>query len=275
MFTNYFKAENKEFANIVGAKFLIGMVARAMVPGCKRDEMPVIEGAQGAMKSSALSILAGDAYFSDGLPNMKDKEAMQHLQGQWLCEVGELAALRKGEIGDAKRFISARVDKFRPPYARHVIESKRTCVFAGTTNEDEYLKDASGARRFWPVRCGGLIDLEGLRRDRDQLFAEAVIRWRAREPYWLDQQQTEVANAETDARQVDDLWHEEIKSFVESHSSVGTMITMQLIVKVGLSMNEYNPQDRFTTGRVAAILKRLGYRRVQQGRGGPWHYRKS
>lgn len=275
LFSNYFKAENAEFANIISAKFLIGMVARAMVPGCKRDEMPVIEGAQGAMKSSALAILAGDAYFSDGLPNMKDKEAMQHLQGQWLCEVGELAALRKGEIDEAKRFISARVDKFRPPYGRHVIESKRTCVFAGTTNEDEYLKDATGARRFWPVRCGGLIDLDGLRRDRDQLFAEAVTRWRLGEPYWLDQHQTELGKLETDARQIDDLWHQPVKKFVDGHSKFGTEITMDMIVRIALGQTAYNPQDRFTTGRVAAILKRLGYRRVQQGRGGPWYYRKS
>lgn len=220
LFSHYFRAENVAFANIVGPKFLIGMVSRAMNPGCKLDDMPIFEGEQGAKKSTALNILAGDDYFSDGLPNIHDKDAMQHLQGMWLIEIGELSAMRKSEAEEVKRFITSRTDKFRPPYGRNVIESPRTSVFAGTTNSETYLKDPTGARRFWPIRCG-LIDLHGLRRDRDQLFAEAVTRYRANERFWLEGDVEEgLARSETDARQERDDWHDQIIAFISRRKMI-------------------------------------------------------
>lgn len=148
LFTHYYAADNSEFARLTEPKFLIGMVARAMNPGCKRDEMPIFEGEQGVKKSTSLNILAGDEYFSDGLPNLHDKDTLQHLQGMWLIEIGKLSALRKSEIEEVKRSITTRIDKFRPTYGRNTVERPRTLVFAGTTNSDTYLKDPTGARRL-------------------------------------------------------------------------------------------------------------------------------
>lgn len=274
LFTRYFNATNIEFARLTGPKFLIGMVARAMNPGCKRDEMPIFEGEQGAKKSTALNILAVDEYFSDGLPNLHDKDAMQHLQGMWLIEIGELSALRKSEVEEVKRFITTRIDKFRPSYGRNTVERPRTLVFAGTTNSDTYLKDPTGARRFWPIACGQ-IDLDGLRRDRDQLFAEAVVRYRGGERWWLDgAAEWALAANETDAREDRDAWHDQVAQFANGWAALGLPVTMAMIMEQCLGMTSPNMRDRQATGRIAGILRSEGFRKKQAVRGGPWVYSK-
>ncbi|SEI03408.1 VapE domain-containing protein [Paracoccus alkenifer] len=275
LFTHYFKAENAEFARIVGAKFLIGMVARAIGPGCKRDEMPILEGEQGAKKSTALNILAGDEYFSDTMPDVHGKDAMQHLQGMWLVEVGELAALRKSEVEDVKRFIAAKIDKYRPAYGRNVVEQPRTVVFAGTTNSDTYLKDPTGARRFWPIACGQ-IDLDGLRRDREQLFAEAVARYRAGERWWLEgNAEIALAQGETDDRQERDVWHDAVMNCVARLEMFGGEVTMQAIMEQGLQITSPSMSDSRTTRRIVDILRKENYRKARSsGLGRPWIYRK-
>jgi predicted P-loop ATPase len=268
LFTQYFNAANVDFARIAGAKFLIGMVARALNPGCKRDEMIVLEGEQGVRKSTALNILATDEYFSDSLPNLHDKDAAHHLQGRWLVEIGELAAMRRSEVEDAKRFVATRIDKFRPAYGHHIIENPRTAVFAATTNDERYLKDTTGARRYWPIKCG-LIDTDSLRRDRDQLFAEAVQRYRAHERYWLVDREEPLAAIETAERREIDPWHDIVARHCATFA--GMPVSMESIFRHALNV----PYERLNAGtnkRVTAILKTLGYRRHQLERGGPWHY---
>ncbi|WP_423212330.1 VapE domain-containing protein [Paracoccus yeei] len=263
LFTHYFNAENADFARLVGPKFLIGMVARAMQPGCKRDEMVILEGEQGAKKSTALNILAGDEYFSDNLPDLRNKDALLQLQGMWLIEIGELSALRKSEIEDVKRFITSKTDKFRQPYGRNVADYPRTSVFAGTTNNDTYLKDPTGARRFWPVACGQ-IDLDALRRDREQLFAEAVARYRAGERWWLDgDAEQALARGETEQRQERDVWHDDVMGCVARLEMFKANITVELIMADALHMNTPNLKDPRSTGRIAAILRSEGYKKKQ------------
>jgi hypothetical protein len=268
LFIRYFNAANVEFARIVGAKFLIGMVARAYNPGCKRDEMIVLEGDQGIRKSTALNIIATDEYFSDSLPNLHDKDAAHHLQGRWLVEIGELAAMRRSEVEDVKRFVSTRIDKFRPAYGHHIVESPRTAIFTATTNDDRYLKDTTGARRYWPIKCGA-IDTDGLRRDRDQLFAEAVQRYRANERYWLVDQEETLAAIETAERREIDPWQD----IVARHCAAvaGMPVSMDNVFRQALNV-PYERQNAATNKRVAAILKTLGYRRQQLQRSGPWFY---
>lgn len=267
-FIRYFGATNVEFARVVGAKFLMGMVARAYNPGCKRDEIVVLEGEQGIRKSTALNILATDNFFSDSLPNLHDKDAQQHLQGLWLVEIAELAAMRRSEVEDVKRFVSTRIDKFREPFGRHPIDSPRTAIFAATTNDDRYLKDTTGARRYWPIKCD-VIDTDGLQRDRDQLFAEAVQRYRANERYWLVDQEEALAAIETAERRELDPWHD----IVARHcaTSVGIPVSMESIFRHALNV-PYERLNASTNKRVTAILKTLGYRRQQLERGGPWYY---
>lgn len=143
------------------------------MPGAKFDWFPVFEGPQGVGKSSFGRLLVGDKVFLDNLPNLADKDAALNLQGIWGVEMGELANMRKTEIEIVKAFITRTVDKVRAPYGKRWQENPRRCVFFGTTNRSTYLTDDTGNRRIKPLKVGKL-DFEILRRDRHQLFAEAI-----------------------------------------------------------------------------------------------------
>lgn len=263
----YLDGEPVEWCRLIGAKFLIGMVARAIEPGCKMDNALVLEGAQGIAKSTALRALAGEAYFGDQLPNMRDKEALQFIAGLWLVEIGELAALNRSEVEDVKQFLTARVDRYRPSYGRLPVDRRRTTVFAATTNASEYLKDSTGNRRWWPVRCG-TIDLEGLRRDRDQLFAEAVARYRSGERWWLTPEEEGSAAVQQQERQERDAWHDTVTAYCESVGSLP--ITMAGILRrLGYAEDRQNSQ---VTRRVAAILRSEGYEQKRVSGSGSRYY---
>lgn len=163
-----------EYLEAVGSCWLINAVARAFAPGCKADHMLVLEGRQNLGKSEALRILASDSWFSDSLPrDLSHKDAMQHLQGKWICEMSELSQMKRSDVESMKSFVSRRVDKFRPPYHRNEPEFPRQTVLAGTSNDDSYLIDVTGNWRYWCVQCAH-IDLKRLKKDRDQLWAEAT-----------------------------------------------------------------------------------------------------
>ncbi len=202
----YLGAEDTAFNRSVGALWLISAVARIFRPGVKADHMLVLEGPQGARKSTALKILAGEDWFTDELPDLGSKDAAMHMQGVWIIEIAELDAIGKAEVSRIKAFLTRTTDRFRPPYGRYTIEVPRQCVFAGTVNPDTYLRDETGNRRFWPVRCG-TIDIDALARDRDQLWAEAVARFRAGAIWWLDTPELiAAATAEQEKRYQADAW---------------------------------------------------------------------
>jgi predicted P-loop ATPase len=198
-------AERGSYARIVGAKFLIAAVARVMRPGCKVDTTLVLEGAQGAKKSSALAALAGrDEWFLETGADLGTKDSYQALRRKWIVELSELDSLSRAEVSRVKAFLSARIDTYRPSYGRATIDFPRACVFVGTTNSEQYLKDETGGRRFWPVAIAR-VDLEGLRAVRDQLWAEARVRFEAGEAWHItDAQDEKLVAAEADARYVAD-----------------------------------------------------------------------
>jgi hypothetical protein len=171
---NFEAKGDSEYIAQVFRKFMVACVARIYEPGTKFDWMPILEGAQGIGKSSFPRLLAGDGWFSDWLPPLEDKDAALNLCGTLIHEMGELANFRKAQIEAVKAFLTRTVDKVRPPYGRKKIIRKRQNLFMGTTNKDEYLKDETGNRRFKPVVVGQL-NFEALKKDRPQLFAEAIF----------------------------------------------------------------------------------------------------
>ena len=210
LFPNYFGAENTEWTRMVSRAFLISAVARIFVPGCQNDYTVILEGLQGRRKSSGVRAL-GSVWYTDSMPSLnRDKECSQHLRGKWFVELPELAALERVSSEDTKKFLTRREEVYRPAYGRLDVHEPRTCIFVGTTNEREYLKDPTGGRRYWPVRCGEVL-VDRIIEDRDQLFAEAVFAYRAGEKWYFDRQTEEqYALGEQKDRQEGDLWQEHI-----------------------------------------------------------------
>ena len=206
---------SEEYLREIGPKFLISMVARVYRPGCKVDYMLVLEGGQGSIKSTACRALAGSEFFSDALRDITSKDASQHLRGLWLIEIAELEAMSKAESTAMKAFLTRNVERYRPPYGRKEVIEPRQCVFIGTTNENAYLKDATGNRRFWPVKVGR-VELEVLKRDRNQLFAEAAQRFHAGEHWWPDADaEVRTIQPVQASRFAQDLWYEPIHLWLD------------------------------------------------------------
>ena len=245
------------YAREVGAKWLISAVARVMEPGCKVDTALVLEGEQDLGKSTAGEILAGVAWFAEHGRDMSSKDAAQNLCGKWILELGELASLSRSSVDDVKAFMSRRIDHYRPSYGRIARDVPRQCVFIGTTNRDDYLQDETGNRRFWPIEVRK-VDLEGLRRDRDQLWAEAVARYDQGEPWWLDKEVSRLAAEEQRARVTQDPWHHRVMVYCEQHRLEG--VRTDEILKDALFI-DYGKHDRIAQRRVTAILKLEGWNR--------------
>lgn len=211
----YLGAEDTPLNRAFGALWAISAVARIMRPGAKVDHMLILEGPQGARKSTALKVLAGEAWFTDELAEIGSKDAAQQMRGVWIVEIAELDAIGRAEVSRIKAFLTRTVDRYRPPYGRYVIDVPRQCVFAGSVNPDTYLRDETGNRRFWPLRCG-TIDLDALRRDRDQLWAEAVLRFREGAIWWLEDPMLIAAADEVQATRLQaDAWDDLIDHWLE------------------------------------------------------------
>ncbi len=187
LFIDYLGAEDTEYTREVTRKALIGAVARIMSPGCKHDHSLVLVGPQGCRKSTTLAKL-GKEWFSDSLYTVSGKDAYEQLQGSWIIEMGEMAAMRKAELEQIKQFMSKQTDSYRAAYARRTQAHPRQCAFFGTTNDDEFLRDTTGNRRFWPVRVTdkGREMADYLTEEVvDQIWAEAVVRYTAGEQWYL------------------------------------------------------------------------------------------
>ena len=148
--TDYVGVEDTPYARLVGGWFLKSAVARVREPGCKSDHVLVLEGPQGVGKSSAARALAWP-FYSDSSFDISSKDAFLVIQGVWIVELAEMASATRAEASKLKQFLTSQADRFRPPYERSTVKVDRQCVFIGTINESEYLKDDTGNRRFWPV----------------------------------------------------------------------------------------------------------------------------
>jgi predicted P-loop ATPase len=213
--TRYCGADDTPLHRAYGRKWLVAGVRRVRQPGCKFDEMLTLEGDQGQGKSTLFKILAGgDENFSDAEIIGCDKKEQQELvQGVWIYEIGELEGMTKHDVTSVKLFLSKTYDRARPAYARTRVDRPRRNIFGGTTNDNKYLRDTTGNRRIWSADlCGkGLIDLEGIARDRDQLWAEAAVAEAAGEPLTLPPTLWRVAGIEQQARLAHDPWEDLIE----------------------------------------------------------------
>lgn len=267
--TAYLGVEANAYSHTVGRLFILSMMARLYKPGCQCDYMLILEGEQGEAKSTACRILAGDAYFSDGMPDLtNDKDSRVHLRGRWLIEIAELHAFSKAESTLLKSFLTRREERYRPPYGRKEVFEPRQCVFIGTSNNERYLRDETGARRFWPLKCG-TIRIEGLTRDRDQLLAEARDRFRAGEQYWPDREfEREHIIPEQAARYESDIWTEAIETHLRS--TVLNTVTVREVALQALKVEDKMMDGRMEK-RIISVLKMAGWRREHTRKGGIWH----
>lgn len=235
--------DNEAYVRAIAKIVLVAGARRARQPGCKYDEMLILEGPQGWGKSTALRILGGD-YFSDAnLGNLTEKQAPMKLRGVWLQEFGELTALRKAEVDELKEFLAYQSDKYKIPYAKFEEDFLRRCFFIGTVNPGggAYLVDLTGNRRFWPITCG-IIDLEALSRDRDQLWAEAAMMESRGDSIRLDPSLYEAAKAEQDARLADDPWVERLAEYLERlNPKIGhRVLSIQLLDALNIPTEKQN-----------------------------------
>lgn len=252
----------------VGTFFLMGMVARVLEPGVKFDYMLILEGRQGLGKSTLLRVLGGD-YFADTGLVLGDKDSYQQLQGRWLYEFGELDSFSKTEVSKIKLFIASVSDYFRASFDRRARDYPRQVAFGGTTNEDHYLTDPTGNRRFWPVRVTRQIDLAWLRENRDQLFAEAVRRVVAgARMHPTPDEEIEIFAPQQQQRTVENAIESAITRYLypignpTGPNSDGSLVErislVELLGKIGIGIEKLGP-GRFHEKQAAAALRRLGW----------------
>lgn len=284
---DFFGVAPSTYSSSVGRWWLISAVARTYEPGCKADYLIVLEGEQGLKKSTALKTLTGARWFSDTPIDLANKDAYLALQGRTVVELAELESLKKiSSDSRAKTFFSSNSDDYRPPYGKRMVRVPRGCVFAGTIDHWVYLTDKAGGRRYWPVRCTS-IDLVGLAAMRDQLWAEAVTRYKAGprcaecatarcslHRWWPDTpEEHAMCRAHQDERREVEIWTEAIHLWLTRNPGE---VTMAELLK-GACGVETKDQTRSQQMRASEVLDGLGYERVQvRGEGGrrPWVYRR-
>jgi predicted P-loop ATPase len=251
------------------------MVARIFKPGCKFDYMLVLEGKQGQGKSSFFRILA-DPWFSGTPFEIGTNEGNMAIQGVWLQEMAEMGMFSRSEDTAFKSFLAIAKDKFRRPYDRRPVEAPRICMFGGTTNLDQYLKDQTGNRRIWPVRCAE-VDTDWLKEHREQLFAEAIVAFEAGERFYPTREEEELYFVpEQNSRLAVDGWEELIALFISDPSErLRNFYTpMDLLINAcKVEKSKIDEANRMTS-RVGRIMSKLGWERVREtdGRFRRWGY---
>lgn len=267
-----FGAEPNDYTRHIGKSLLVSAVARVLKPGCKVDEMVVLEGAQGLGKSTCISELFGPDWYLETSEAPTTKDFYVVMQGNWVVEIGEMQSFSKADINQVKMAITRRDDKYRAPYDRHGSSHPRQCIFIGTTNADTYLSDPTGARRFLPVLCEK-ADVSQVRFLRLEYWAEALALFKQGFRWW--DYPKDIASAEQDARYVEDAWEEAIADYLDGKAPSGRYpadmagpldeVTVMHLLQHALQMDiakMNKPEQR----RVADILRRMGWERGKQER---------
>jgi predicted P-loop ATPase len=250
---------DKEIYDTYLRKWMVGAVARIYKPGCKFDNTLILQGEQGLQKSSFFHELA-NGWFNDDLGDHSSKDTKLVLHSAWITEWAELSVFDKRHMGEIKGFLTSREDKFRPPYGRRVKSHPRQCVIAGTTNQDEFLADPTGDRRYWVLPVQKIIPIQLVRAEIDRLWAAAVQLYHQGESWWLTREEEAASSLENQAYRTHDVWLDFIEEYVWSKDSV----TTAEILERGLEI-ERGKITRRDQMRVADVLKRLGWCQVITG----------
>lgn len=257
-------AEDTAYTRAVGAKWMISAVARAFEPGCKADHLPIFEGPQGIGKSTLLRDLASEQWFLETAMDLSSVEAQKVLANKWIVELSELDSLTKSEVSRVKAFLSERVSTFRASYGRRPVDNPRQCVFAGTTNSKEYLKDDSGARRFWPIKLTR-VDLRLLAKERGQLWAEATARYKKGERWHFeDPSVIQSAAEEAEARRQKDPWEDLIARWLAANTLLKFKGVTTHAILVGPLQKNDTDLTKPDEMRVAGLLRLLGWDDVRR-----------
>jgi len=236
-------------------RWLISAVARAYVPGCQCDTALILQGKQGQNKSNFFRTLASPDWFDDSLGSASDKDERLKLHRAWMIEWAELESIfKRKDIAAVKAFMTTKIDLIRPPYGRSIEVFKRASVIVGTTNEQEFLSDTTGSRRFWVIPVQNPIDREQVEADRDRIWAAAVTLYRQGERWWLTDEEEELINQNREPYQMHDPWHDLVQDYVLFLDEVSTAEILEIVIK--LPIDRY---DRTSSMRVAGVLKRLGW----------------
>lgn len=274
---DYLGARYDMYSQRAGRYFLISAAARIRFPGCQADHVLVLEGPQGIGKSTASRVLATDpAWYLSGVRDLGNKETAMQLRGKWIVEFPELSAMKRSEVEAVKEFFTTHTDKYVPKFKNIEVQSKRSCVFVATVNHSQYLSDASGNRRFWPILCSE-IDVDGLRSAMPQLWAEADHYVRQREVcldeacrhgdtgcsehrWWpSSDEQENYFDGPQGRRMVDDAWKPAVIGYMLECFTKGKRPTTADVVMGALQIAPGDITDNIQT-RMVRLLKSMKYR---------------
>jgi len=242
-------ADQGQHARRVARLWLIQAVARALDPGCQADTVLVLVGQQGVGKSTLLRLLAGPGWFKDSVFDMHSKDRFAAINSAWIYEVAELASFSRSRSDRVKAFVSSREDSYRAPFARALTTHKRRTVIVATTNEDEFLSDSTGSRRFWPVTVAGPLNRKWIGANRLQLIAEAAHAYRAGERWHLDMGE-EVDRSKASAQHEEqDPWHDEVLAWAGGRTDPVTSASV-LVECLGMPRDRLTKADQMRVGRI-------------------------
>lgn len=281
LFERLFGAEVCAYNEQAACCWLVSAVARILWVdqkvrhnGAQVDFMLVLEGDQGIRKTSAVREMFGAQWYAESMESPSNKDFYQTLRGRWCIEIGEMDSFSKADVTKVKQAITARFDTYRPSYGRVVRSYRRECVFVGTTNENEYLRDATGGRRFLPVRVVA-VDIPAIQRERNQLWAEAVHLFRQGFPWW---ELPEDASEQQEERFVEDSWQGIIQRWLAGRCDVGrypksrmdpmeevrpiewTTTTELLAWALAIDVGKHGKPEQM---RISAIMRRLRWKQVR------------
>lgn len=253
--------EPNNFVRFVGRMFLISAVARILQPGCQVDHMLVWEGKTGIGKSSAAKALVpNEKWFTNQLEDFANKDASMQVRGAWIIEIPEMDTWTRADEKTAKRFIDRREERLRLPYGRRLTRFSRQCVFIGTTEKDDW-SHSETLRRQWPVRCN-YIDLENIARDRDMLWAEALVAFRAGERWHPEGIEIIEAATEQRKRHAEDVWSDQVLQKADEKTTMKDYITVaEMLQELGISKDRW---DARAAQRVGSILRLNGWEKSQK-----------